>query len=117
MKSILIFTLLIIIAVPALAGNSLQSSPVGPVQAHAVDGRLVQTLTGKSHILDATNWVSYGIYCASDAKLRSMPTSAKGSYKQLTVPGGSWYVRGRHIGTPFLNLSTATTNSCEVAPQ
>lgn len=77
------------------------------VQGGAPRGTLTQNLTGISYTTDGTG-VWWAAYCAADAKARLMPTSAKGAYKQFTIPAGVYTGFVVNKATPFVNISGCT---------
>lgn len=115
MKRLILITLaLLCLAGIAAASQSLVNSSNAPVQDFAPDGTLSAAVTGNvSTTTDLSNNIKYGIYCGSASKMRLMPTSAKGTYPQHSIPASTWIVRTRNPATPFLNISGA----CELQRQ
>ena len=78
------------------------------VQGFSPNG-LYSTATGANATMhDLTNFLAWGVYCASDCKGRLMPTAAKGAYPQFTIVGGNWTVFVKNVATPFVNISSAS---------
>lgn len=77
------------------------------VQGAAPRGDLTQNLTGISYTTDGKG-VWWAAYCAADSKARMMATSAKGTYKQFTIPATTWTGWVINQKTPFINISGCT---------
>lgn len=77
------------------------------VQGASPRGDLTQALTGVSYTTDGTG-IWWAAYCAADAKARLMATSAKGTYKQFTIPATTWTGFVINKKTPFVNISGCT---------
>lgn len=113
--------LIIIIAILAAAATVWAKGPLqketgvnAVIQGFAPNGTLSTATTALiSTTVDMSTYTAFALYCAADSKIRLMPTSAKGTYKQTTIPGGSYYVRIVNSATPFVNYSGA----CELQAQ
>jgi len=106
----LIIAAMILTATTAMAKGPLQKETgvKAVIQGFAPDGTKSTAVTALiSTTVDASTSAAFSIYCAADSKIRLMPTSAKSTYKQNTIPGGSWYTRVVNATTPFVNYSGA----------
>ena len=106
---LLLLAALLLASVTANAANQGDGSLLYQgtyVQGWSPNGLYSAVLTA-STTHDLTNFLAYGVYCAADCSVRLMPTSAKGSYPQFTVPAGGWFVAVKNIATPFVNVSGA----------
>ena len=106
----LITALLVLTASTAFGAGFLQydASQQTKIQGYAPDGAKMTAVTALvSTTVDMTNWLAFSVYCAVDSKLRLMPTSAKGSYAQHTIPAGVRVINVVNRNTPFINYSGA----------
>lgn len=120
MKTIIIMVVLALTVGVAMAGD-LDIMPENQgwvyIQGFNPRGDLTQTaLINSVAVIDLSTSRAFSIYCASDAKFRTMPAanSTKATYKLSTIQGGSPRVRVKNGATPFLHISTATANPCEL---
>jgi len=109
MKKLIIIAFLMRASTVFAAGNFQTDVDKRPIQGFAPDGSISEALTVTSVTFNLTNRLAFGIYCPSDCKLRTMSTSAKGSNKQRTIPGGTWHIEVVNKETPFANISGATS--------
>lgn len=110
MKKLLIFVLFAAIPIAVYAADSgkLETDGRGTiVQGASPRGDRTVALTGISYTTDGTG-VWWGPYCAADSKGRFMSTSAKGTFKQFTIPSGSRTGFVVNKATPFFNISGCT---------
>lgn len=108
-----IVAVLLLIATVAAAENQGDGSLLYRgtyVQGWSPNGLYTAVLTTSNSaaaIHDLTDFLGYGVYCATECLLRLMPTAARGTYPQTTVPAGSWLINVKNKATPFVNISGA----------
>lgn len=78
------------------------------VQMFAPTGIRTQILTVNSTIIDMSKDVMWEIYSPTACKVKILPTNAKGTYPNLTIPVTTRIQRGVNKSTPFINFTGCT---------
>ena len=110
MKTLIAVTLMFVFAAFAFAADTGKMEKDGNnnvVQGAAPRGDKTIALTGVSYTTDGSG-VWWGAYCTTDAKVRTMVTSAKGANKTWTIPALTRVGYVINKGTPFVNISGCT---------
>ena len=106
----LIVLALVLVATSAFAVSEPEKRGGIPIQGFAPNASYQQILTVASTTIDISDNLWWGIYAPTACKYRLMPTSAKGTYPQFTVPATSPMGMVIHrASTSFLNLSGCTS--------
>ena len=118
MKKLIILAL-VLIASTAFAAGTIEKTGEGniPIQGFAPNGTLGQALTVNSTTVPMVGRMAFGVFVPSTTtgcKLRMMPTTAKSTYRQATVPDSTWNVRVVNSASPFANFSGCTSGELTI---
>jgi hypothetical protein len=112
MKKIIIAALLILTcAAVAMGAGSIEftKDKGTPIQGFALDATKSLSLALKSYTVDVSKDMAWQLFCpaAADCKVRIMPTSAKGTYPQITINAGDRLNAVVGKNSSFVNFSSA----------